>query len=182
MACRHAIGIQVARGFQKIFELDTLVAADAGHRSGAGQITVGELVNHRIAKDVLVIQHVVGKAHFLGHAAGIVNVDPGTAGAFLGQSRAVVIKLQGDPHDIITFLGQHRGHNRRIHAARHRHDNARVGRGLGKPKGIEAVVQCHDRSPGTGAAEYRKILDTLKPRFHPPLSLWRKTWPAKAEG
>ena len=135
MARRHAIGVQILCSFKQILEFHPLIATDAGHRGGACQIAVGKFVNHRIAEDVLVIQHIMRKAHFLGHAAGIMNVDPGTAGPFLGKGCAVVIKLQGDADHVIPFLGQHGGHDRTVHAARHRHDNTRVGGGLGKSKG-----------------------------------------------
>ncbi len=45
MPGRHAIGLEIPRGLQKIAELDPLVAADAGHRRRTGQIGVGELVD-----------------------------------------------------------------------------------------------------------------------------------------
>ena len=168
MAGGHAIGIEIARGFQQILELDPLVAADAGHRGGAAQIAVGKLVHHRIAKDVLVIQHVMRKAHFLGHPAGIVDVAAGAAGAFLGQGRAVIVELQGDAHHVIALARQLGGDDRAVDPARHRHDDAGLRGGLGKAEGIERLggkgghANLHFGSP----REYRKIRDTLKTGFH----------------
>ena len=87
------------------------------------------------------------KAHFLGHAAGIVNIAARTTGAFLGQSRAMIIKLQGHAHDIIAFLGQFCSHDRAIHAARHRHHNAGFRRGFCKSKRVERLVKRHKDHP-----------------------------------
>ena len=117
MPRRHTIGLKVFGRLQQVLELDPLVAANARHRGRPAQIAVGELVDHGILEDVLVIQNVVGKPHLLGHAAGIMNVAPRTAGTFLGQSGAMVIKLQGDAHHVIAFLGQFGGHDGAVHAA-----------------------------------------------------------------
>jgi hypothetical protein len=102
----HAIGVEVLRRFQQVLELHPFVAADAGHRRGAGEVAVGEFVDHRLAEGVLVVEHVMGKAHLLGHAAGVVDVAARAAGALLGQRRAVIVELQGDAHHVIAFLGQ----------------------------------------------------------------------------
>ena len=45
VAGRHAIGIEVARSFQQVLEFDAFIATDTGHRRGAGQIGVGEIVD-----------------------------------------------------------------------------------------------------------------------------------------
>ena len=49
------------------------------------------------------------KAHFFGHAACIVDVTTRAARAFFRQRRPVIVKLQGDAHDIIAFFGQFGG-------------------------------------------------------------------------
>ena len=46
VAGRHAVGLEVARGLEQVAELHPLVAADAGHRRRAGEVGVGELVDH----------------------------------------------------------------------------------------------------------------------------------------
>ena len=106
MPGRHAIGVEVLCGLEEILEFHPFITTDAWHRRRARQITVRELVNHRIAKDVLVIQHVMWKAHRLGHAPGIMDVYACATGALLGQGRAVVIKLQRHAHHIITLGGE----------------------------------------------------------------------------
>ena len=93
MPGRHAIGVKFARGLQQVAELHPLIAADAGHRGGAGQIGVGKFLDHRFPELVFVIQHVMRKADALCHAAGIVNVLPCAACAFFRQGRAVIVKL-----------------------------------------------------------------------------------------
>ena len=90
----------------------------------------------------------MGKSHLFGHPAGIMNIQPGAAGALLGQGRAVVVKLQRDADDVIALLGQLRGHDRAVDAARHRHHHAGVGGGLGESKRIEAGVEGHEHLSG----------------------------------
>ena len=131
MAGRHAVG------FQQVAELDPLVAADAGNWRRAGQIGVGEFVDDRFAELVLVIQDIMGKAHAFGHATGIVDVLARAARAFLGQCRAVVIQLQRDPDDIISFGFQLRRNDGTVHAPRHRHDDTRLRRGFCETKAVQ---------------------------------------------
>ena len=125
----QAVGIQFARGRQEIPELDPLVAADARDGRRAGQVLVGELVHHRFAEAVLVVEHVVGEAHLLGHAAGIVDVAPGAAGALAGQRGAVIVELQRDSHDVIALFGQLRRDDGTVDATGHGdHDACHFGR------------------------------------------------------
>ena len=132
MPRRHAVRVQILRGGQQVLELDPFVAANAGHRRRPGQIGIGEFFDHRLAEGVFIVQHVMREPHRLGHPPRVVNVPPRTAGTLFRQRRAVIVKLQGDAHDVIAFLGQHRRHNRTVDAARHRHNHARVGRRLGQ--------------------------------------------------
>ena len=84
------------------------------------------------------------KPHCLGHAAGVVDILTGAAGALLGQRRAVIVKLQGHADDVIAFVLQHRGDHGTVHAARHGDDDARVGGGLGKAQRIQsAMIERH---------------------------------------
>ena len=145
----HAVGVKILCRCQKVLELHPLVAADTGNRCRARQITVGEFVDHRITKDILVIQNVMGKAHVFGHPAGVVNVDTCTAGTFLGQSRAVVIKLKRHANHVIAFAGQFGGHDRTVDAPRHCHDNTGLRRRFRKPEGIQvfAAIKWHGADP-----------------------------------
>ncbi len=81
-------GAEFARGRKQIAELDRTVTLDAGHRRLAGGIALGEIIDHRLAKAILVIQHVMRDADSLGDVAGVVDVPPGTAGALaVGRPR-----------------------------------------------------------------------------------------------
>ena len=126
VARRHAIRIEVLGSFQKVFEFHPLIATNARHRGRTSQITICELVNHRIFKHVLIVQNVMGKAHFLGHAARIMDIEAGTARTLLGQSRTMIIKLQRYTDHVIALGCQLRRNHRTIHTARHRHDNAGI--------------------------------------------------------
>ncbi|GIX14265.1 MAG: hypothetical protein KatS3mg118_2224 [Paracoccaceae bacterium] len=88
---------QFARGLKKVAELDALVAAHAGQGRRAGEIAVGEVVDHLASEDRFVIQHVVGNAQTLGHPPGVADVLPRAAGAAALHRRAVIVELQGDP-------------------------------------------------------------------------------------
>ena len=96
------------------------------------QITVGEFIDDGVPEDVLVVQHVVRDAQALGHLAGVVDVLAGAAGALLGQSRAVIVELQRDAHDIVALALQEAGHDRGVDAARHGDHDAGGLRPAGK--------------------------------------------------
>ena len=67
-------------------------------------------------------------ADALGDSAGVVDVAAGAAGALAVGRGAVVVELQRDADDVIAGIGQQRRGHRGIDAARHRDDDARVGR------------------------------------------------------
>ncbi len=115
---------ELARGAQKIVELDRLVAVDAGHRGLAGGIALREAIDHRLLEAALVVEHVMGNADPLGDEARVVNVLSGAAGALAVRRLAMIVELQGHAHDVIALgLEQRRGH-RGIHPARHGDDHA----------------------------------------------------------
>jgi hypothetical protein len=49
MARRHAIGAEVVGDAEQVAEFDGLVAAHAGDRRFAADVTVGEIVDHALA-------------------------------------------------------------------------------------------------------------------------------------
>jgi hypothetical protein len=51
----------------------------------------------------------------------------------------VIVELQGDADDVIAFLGQHRGHDGTVDAARHGDDHPRVGGRAGEAERIERI-------------------------------------------
>ncbi len=75
----------------------------------------------------------------VGHAARIVDVLAGAAGALAVNGGTVVVELQRHADDVIALALQQRGDDRRIHAARHRHDDAGRRRLAGK---IEIETHC----------------------------------------
>ena len=80
------IGAELLGGRQKIGELDRLVAGDARNRRFAGDVALGEGVDHRLAEALLVVEHIMRNAERFGDAAGIVDVLAGAAraGAVVG--------------------------------------------------------------------------------------------------
>ncbi len=57
----------------------------------------------------------MGKAHALGHAARVQNVLAGAAGALPLHGLAVIVKLQRDADDVISFAREHGRDDRRVH-------------------------------------------------------------------
>ncbi len=74
----------------------------------------------------------MGNAEGLGHAARIVDVAAGAAGALPVGRGAVVVELERDADDVVALALQQAGHHRGIDAARHGDDDARLVRRLRK--------------------------------------------------
>ncbi len=108
------------------------------------RIALGEAVDDRVAEAVFVVENVVRDADALGDGARIVDVLPRAAGALAMGRRAMVVELQRHADDVIALALEERRRHRRIHAARHRHDDAGVLRLAGK---IE-TVQGHATTSG----------------------------------
>ena len=140
MAGRQHVGIEVAGGGQKIAELDRAVALDAGDRRLAGQIALGETVDHRFPEAVLVIEDVVRDAERLGDPARIVNVLARAAGTLAMDRRPMVVELQRDPDDIVALLAEQACHHGGIYAAGHGDDDTCLVRGLGEVEGVHHVT------------------------------------------
>ena len=121
----HAVGVELAGGLHQVAELDPLVAADAGHRRGAGEVGVGEVLDDRFAEAVLVVEHVVGDADRLRHPPRVVDVAAGAAGALAADRRPVVVELQRHAHHVVAVIGEHAP---RPPSCR-RHPTSRRGRG-----------------------------------------------------
>src|SRR6185369_370851 len=129
---------------EQIAELDLAIALDAGHRRLDGEIALGEAIDHRLLEAALVVEDVVRNADALGHAARVVDVLAGAAGALAVGRRAVVVKLQRHADDVIALrLEQRRGH-RGVDAARHGDDNAGVLRPAGKVEAVEHATYYMD--------------------------------------
>ncbi len=122
------VGAERFCGFKQIVKLDGLVAGDARDRRFAGNVTVGEPVDHLFFEAVFIVQHIVRNVQALGNGARIVNILSGTTGAFAVNGGAMVIKLQCDPDDIIAFALHQSGYDGRIHTAGHSDDDTRIFR------------------------------------------------------
>ena len=68
--------------------------------------------------------------------ARVMNVLAGAAGALAVDRLAVVVELQGDADDVVALARHHRGDDRGIDAARHRHDDARLFGRLGEAEAV----------------------------------------------
>ena len=128
MAGRQELGAEFARGLEQVAEFDRLIALHARHRRLAGNVALGEAVDHRFLEAALVIEHVMRNADALGDGAGVMNVAAGATGALAVRRRPVIVELQRDADHVVAGLGKQRRRDRRIDAARHGDDNARVGR------------------------------------------------------
>jgi hypothetical protein len=125
MARRQRRGAERLGPGKEIGELDRLIAAHARHRGLAGQIAVGEIVDDGLAELRFEIEDVMRNVEPGGDPAGIVDIAPGAAGPGLAGRGAVIIELQGDADDVVARMLEQAGDHRRIHAARHGHDDAR---------------------------------------------------------
>jgi hypothetical protein len=111
------------------------------------------------------------KSQRFGHAAGVVDVAAGAAGALFRQRRAVVVELKRHADDVIAFARQLGRDDRAVHAARHRDQNARLGRGLCKAERVERQIARHG---DTGVEETRanigkfETFSTPRPRRPKP--------------
>ena len=133
MSGRQQVGAEVVGCVEQIDEFQVLVAGDARDGRLAGDIGLGERLDHLLAKAVLVIEHIMGNAETRGDVPRIVDVLPGAAGALAVSRFAVVVELHGDADDVVAFGRQQRRRDRRIDASRHRNDDAGFGRGLVEP-------------------------------------------------
>ncbi len=132
MARGQAICPQIAGHAQQILELHLLVAPNAGDGRGPRQIGIGEILHHRLAKAALIIEHIMGNAEPIGHAACIMDILPRAARARLVHRRAMIIKLQRDADHLIAIAGQQGRHHRAVDPTRHGCHHARLRWWLGK--------------------------------------------------
>ena len=140
----QGLGAEVAGDAQELLELDLLVAANARDRRLAGEVGVGEVVDHRRLEPPLEVEDVVGDADAVGDPAGIVDVLAGAAASRPARGLAMVIELQGNADDVVALLFQQRRGDRAVDAARHGDDDAGLARRL------EVAERGHGRGYGTG--------------------------------
>ena len=146
MAGGEQVGAEVLGRLEQVGELHVLVAGDAGDRRLAGDIGARERLDHLLAEPRLVIEDVMGNAEPRGDVARVVDVLARAARALAVRRRAVVVELHRDADDVVALARQQRRDDAGIDAARHRHDDARIRRGLGQAEAIERAR----RSGGAG--------------------------------
>ena len=119
------------RRLQQLVELQVVVAERAGNRRAPGQVLGDKRPHHIALEPLLLVDHVVGNAQVLGHAARVVHIVERAAAARLrrvgnavlaGQPR-LVPELQRQPHDCVAPRGEHRRHRRGVHPSGHGHGN-----------------------------------------------------------
>ncbi len=103
-----------------------IVAEAARDRRPPGQIFLNKWPHHVSLKPLLVIDHVIGDADLLRHAAGIVNIVERAAASLHGLGHALVSgetalvpELHGQADNGVAFGAQHGRHSGRVHTARH---------------------------------------------------------------
>ena len=143
VAGRHGVGPEVEGRVEQVGELDVLVAAHAGDGRFAAEIAVGEGRDHLLAEPALVIEHVMRDVERGRHRPGIVDVPARAAAALAGGALALVVELQRDADDVVAVALQQRRHHRRIHPARHGHDDPRRGWRLGDVERVEGGRVMH---------------------------------------
>src|SRR5579875_214672 len=157
MAGGEKVGAEILHRVEEIGELDLAIAGDAGNRRLAFGIAAGETVDHLFPEALFIIEHVVRNAELCRNLPGIMNILPGTAGAFAMFRRAVIVKLQRHADHFIALFDEKRSHGRGIDAARHRDDDTRLG---GRLRQVEAVAeQGHGAIGLSGKRPQRRVLD-----------------------
>ena len=122
MSGRQRLRAQLARRVHQVGELHALIAAHAGDRRLAARIGLGEVGHDAVLEALFIVENIMRDAEALGHAARIVDVLAGAAGALLPGGTGIV-ELQRDADDVIALALQKRSRHRRIHAARHGGDD-----------------------------------------------------------
>ncbi|AFL53699.1 hypothetical protein USDA257_c51740 [Sinorhizobium fredii USDA 257] len=126
VAGRQRVGAELLRGRQQVGELDGLVAGNAWNRRFAGNVALGEGIDHRLAEARLVVEHIMRNAQSLADASGVVNVLAGAAGAGSVHRRTMVVELQSDAENIIAFAFEQPRDHGGVDTAGHGDDDTRI--------------------------------------------------------
>ena len=129
MACRKTIGPQILGQLEQIGKLYAHIATDTGNGRSPVHIVIGKLIDHRFSKPAFMIEHIMRNAQLIADGARIANIAARTTASGPADGFPMVIKLQRDADCFSTCLRGKTGHDRRIHPARHRNNDAA---GLGR--------------------------------------------------
>src|SRR5688500_3175040 len=139
MAGGERRGAKLLSGLQQVAELDLLIAGDARYRSLAGEIAVGKRAHHVSREPRLIVEAVMGDAESLRHAAGILNVLSGAAGALAANRLAMIVELEGDADHVIALTLQESCDHGGIDPSGHGDHHPGVGRTPRQMKAVEPV-------------------------------------------
>jgi hypothetical protein len=120
-------------------------------------IALGERIDHRFAKPLLVIEHVMRNAQRFADAARVVDILAGAAGAGAMHGSAMIVELQRDAEHVIALAFQQAGHDGGINAAGHGNDDTCVFGLTIKIEtvhGIQSGIPVHRRVFGIFARPY----------------------------
>ena len=134
MPRRQAIGAQLTRQRKQVGELHPHIAPHARDRRPPGQIFVGELLHHRVAKAAFMIMDMMLKPQPIGDRARIPNILPRTTSADALGLGAMIIELQRDADHLGPRFRRQRRNDAGIHPARHCDNNPPVAQGRGQLK------------------------------------------------
>uniref|UniRef100_E6QM66 Uncharacterized protein n=1 Tax=mine drainage metagenome TaxID=410659 RepID=E6QM66_9ZZZZ len=136
-------GTDLARGEQKLVELEVIVAERAGNWRAASEVIIDKGTNDVALEALLLVDDVVGDVERLGDAAGVVYVveraaATGGAGGYAGLSGEAILipKLEGEADDIGSLGAKHGGNGGGIDAAGHGYGDGFAGHGRARAGGI----------------------------------------------
>ena len=109
---------------QQIGKFHPHITLNAGDRSPASHIFIGEDIHDRVLETAGMIENIMGNAKPVGHGPGVADILSGAAASHASHSFAMVVKLQGNTDGFRAGARRQRGNDARIHTARHRHDDA----------------------------------------------------------
>ena len=81
---------------KQLVKLQVVIAERARNRRAASQVFIHKRPHHIALEPVFLVDHVVGNAEVLGHAAGVVDVVEGAAATGLRSIRDTM--LAREPH------------------------------------------------------------------------------------
>ncbi len=123
MAGGEAIGAKIAGEREQIGEFRPHIAFDAGNGRASGEIFVGEIVDHRVAKAAFMVEHIMRDAQPIAHRARVANVAARATAARPAHRLAMVVELQRDADRFRPGPRRQRRDHRTVDAARHGDDD-----------------------------------------------------------
>ena len=108
MACRDLLGAKPERAIEQRRKLQIAVAMGAGQRRSSGGVLPNEVGDDAVAKLLLEVDDIVGKANNGRDAARVVEIVERTAPAPCLLAAALVVQLHRQTNHVMTLLGEQR--------------------------------------------------------------------------